>query len=322
MLRCTGKRVNRGVSNADPAFSSDMPTERRLFAIGLRVTGIAALAIMFAAIKLANDRGVHLLESLFYRQFLSLPIILAWIAIGPGFGIIRTQRLGTHATRTVAGLTGMVLNFAAVILLPLAEATTIGFTSPIFATILSAVFLKEVTGIHRWSAVIIGFCGVLVMAQPDADHFPLLGVGVALGAAVMVAIISILVRQLGRTEDTATTVFWFTVLSMPPLGLAMLFVGQNHDLETWGLLLVIGLSGGVGQLCITGALRWAPVSVVLPMDYSNLIWASLLGWLIWGYWPGASTWTGSILIVASGLYIVWREQVRHQQIRARLTADE
>jgi drug/metabolite transporter (DMT)-like permease len=197
-----------------------------------------------------------------------------------------------------------------VTLLPLAEATTIGFTVPIFATILSALVLKEATGLHRWGAVVLGFCGVLVMVRPDAAHFPPLGVAVALAAAIMIAVTSILLRQIGRTEGTATTVFWFTILSLPPLGICLYFFGQNHDLATWGLLALIGLAGGAGQLFLTASLRWAPVSVVLPMDYSSLIWATLLGWLIWDYWPGGSTWAGALLIVGSGLYIGWRERVR------------
>src|SRR3546814_2358719 len=84
---------------------------------------------------------------------------------------------------------------------------------------------------------------------------------------------------------TTTTVFWFTILSLPPLAIGMFFFGQAHDALTWGLLAIIGLAGGMGQLCLTGALRWAPVSVVLPMDYSSLIWATLFGWLIWDHWP-------------------------------------
>ncbi|MBK5263839.1 MAG: DMT family transporter [Alphaproteobacteria bacterium] len=281
-----------------------------MLAIGLRIVAIACVAIMLAAVKVAGQRGVHVMESLFYRQFLSLPLILGWLWLGPGFASVRTARIGAHTGRTMVGIIGMMLNFLSVTLLPLAEATTIGFTVPIFATILSALILKEATGIHRWTAVIIGFCGVLVMVHPDANHFPITGVTVGISAAITVAFISILLRQIGRTEATATTVFWFTILSLPPLAIGLILFGQSHDPLTWGLLALIGLSGGVGQLCLTGALRWAPVSVVLPMDYSSLLWATLLGWLIWDYWPGGSTWAGAILIVGSGLYIAWRERVR------------
>lgn len=281
-----------------------------MMAIGLRVVAMACLAIMFAAVKLANQRGVHIMETLFYRQFLSLPLVLIWLWFGPGLASVRTGRLGAHASRTAAGLVGMVLNFFSVILLPLAEATTIGFTVPIFATILSALILKEATGIHRWGAVLAGFLGVLVMVQPGTSHFPLMGLLIAIGAALMVAIVSILLRQIGRTEAVPTTVFWFTVLSLPPLGAGMMFVAQNHDLFTWGLLAILGIAGGAGQLCLTASLRWAPVSVVTTMDYTSLLWATLLGWLIWDHWPGESTWAGAGLIVTSGLYIAWRERIR------------
>ncbi|WP_272907926.1 DMT family transporter [Rhizorhapis sp. SPR117] len=285
-----------------------------MLAIGLRIIAIACLAVMLAAVKIAGQRGVHVVETLFYRQFLSLPLILGWLWLGPGFTSVRTARLGAHAVRATVGMAGMILNFLSVMLLPLAEATTIGFTVPIFATILSALVLKEATGIHRWTAVIVGFCGVLVIVRPDANHFPTTGLAVAIAAAMIVAVVSILVRQIGRTEATATTVFWYTVLSLPPLAIGLIFFGQAHDLFTWGLLAVVGLAGGAGQICLTGALRWAPVSVVLPMDYSSLIWATLLGWLIWDYWPGGATWAGASLIIGSGLYIAWRERIRAKAI--------
>src|SRR3546814_12447510 len=100
----------------------------------------------------------------------------------------------------------------------------------------------------------------------SSDLFPATGVAVAVAAAISVATVSILLRQIGRTEATTTTVFWFTILSLPPLAIGMFFFGQAHDALTWGLLAIIGLAGGMGQLCLTGALRWAPVSVVLPID--------------------------------------------------------
>lgn len=281
-----------------------------MLAIGLRLFAILCLAIMVTAIKLAGQRGVHVMEILFYRQFLSLPLILIWLWAGPGITSVRTSRIGARVSRTALGLTGMALNFLAVTILPLAEATAISFTVPIFATILSALVLKEATGIHRWSAVLLGFCGVLVMVGPNTGHFPPQGVAVAIGAAVMIAVTSIVLRQISRTEGVATTVFWFTMLSLPPLGVGLYFFGQNHDPVTWALLGLIGLAGGAGQLCLTGSLRWAPVAVVIPMDYTNLVWTTLLGWLIWNYWPSGTTWAGALLIVCSGLYIAWREQVR------------
>jgi len=289
---------------------------RPLFAIGLRLIAVVCLAVMFVTGRVADAHGVHLVETLFYRQALALPVVFAWLAMSSGIGAIRTRRISVHATRMVIGLTGMALNFLSYILLPPAEATTIGFTMPIFGTILSALILREPTGIHRWAAVLIGFLGVLIMVRPEGGHFPPMGVAVAITAALVTASVSLVLRELGRTESAGVVVFWFTALSVPPLGIGMLFYGQPHDAQTWGLLLMIGLFGGIAQLCLTAALRWAPVSVVLPMDYSSILWTTLLGWAIWGDWPMWTTWVGAALIIASGLYIAWREHRHARRIAA------
>ncbi len=287
--------------------------ERRLYAIGLRLMAALCIATMMAGIKVATDRGVHVVETLFYRQVLALPIVLICLWLGPGLATVRTRRYGAHAGRAAAGLTGMVFNFLGVMLLPLAEATTIGFTAPIFATVMSALFLGERTGAHRWAAVAMGFLGMLIMVRPGGDHFPLFGAGIALTGAFMTAVVSVLLRQLSRTEDSLAIVFWFILFSLPPLALGLWIIGQApHDWIDWGLLLLIGTSGGLGQIFLTAALKWAPVSVVLPMDYSSLVWATLFGWFIWSAWPDLASWTGAALIVASGLYIAWREHIRRK----------
>lgn len=272
---------------------------------------------MFVTVRVVDGRGVHVVESLFYRQALALPFVLGWVAMADGLRSVQTRRIGVHASRMLLGLTGMLLNFLSYILLLPAEAATIGFTMPIFGTILSALILREATGIHRWAAVLIGFVGVLVMVRPDAAHFPLQGVAVAIAAAFVTASVSLVLRELGRTESAGVVVFWFTTLSMIPLGIAMPFFAQMHDPVTWGLLLLIGLFGGIAQICLTAALRWGPVSVVLPMDYSAIIWTTLLGLAIGAPWPLATTWIGASLIIASGLYIAWREHVRGKVARVR-----
>ncbi len=294
-----------------------------MFAIGLRLAAVVGLSLMWALVKLLGERGVNVAELLFYRQLVALPVVYGWILWTVGPGGIATKRLSLHASRMVLGLSSLSLNFTAVMLLPLAESTTIGFTAPIFATIFSAVFLRESTGIHRWLAVLVGFGGVLVMARPDAGHFPLLGLAVAITAAIGVASISILLRAMSRTESPSTIVFWFTLLSLPPTGLLMLWFGQRHDPVTWALIALMGVSGGIAQLLLTNALKWARVAIVLPMDYSSIVWAALLGWLLWGTLPIASTWLGTLMIVGSGLYIVLREHRlgRIATLRAQADAD-
>ena len=281
--------------------------DRRLFAMGIRLGAIALLSTMIMLIKLAGDAGVHLLEIIFWRQAFMLPVLLVWVGVSTGLASLKTDRIGIHARRSALGLIGMVFNFGAVLLLPLAEATAIGFTIPLFAVILSAIILREQVGIHRWSAVILGFVGVLIVVQPGGSNIPALGAASGLAAAIMIAIISIQVRDLTRTEASTTIVFWFAALSVPVLALVLPWVAKTHDLYEWGLLVAIGTIGAVGQIGLTTALRYAPVSTVIGMDYSSLFWATLFGWLIWDRLPSSSTWFGAPIIVASGLYIAWRE---------------
>lgn len=300
--------------------ASQPRVERRLYALGLRLIAIFCLASMGALIKLASTRGVHLVETLFFRQLFAVPVVLLWALIGPGLASLKTQRLPKHITRMIFGLMGMVFNFGAIILLPLAEATTLQFTVPIFATILAVVFLKEFAGIHRWGAVALGFVGVLIVVQPGNGHFPLHSGLVGLMAAFMVAVISIQLRELGKTEAAPTTVFWFSLLSLPVLGAAYPFFAQAHDATSWALLAGIGIVGGLAQMALTAALRWGPVSVVVPMDYSGLIWATLYGYMLFGVLPTSSTWFGAPLIIASGLYIVWREHRLSRRNTETITA--
>jgi len=286
------------------------PATRPQLALLIRLGAIAGLATMSALIKLASQRGIHLFEIMFWRQFLTLPLIMGYaLATTGSLKALATKRPGTQVMRGIYGTIGMVLNFGAVILLPLAEATTINFTVPIWAVLLSIVLLKEKVGVWRWSAVLLGFLGILVIAQPGTSggHFPLYGALVALGGAFMIALISIQVADLNRTDKPLTIVFYFACVTTPITALALPFVMTAHDTHSWLLLLGIGLSGAIGQLLLTAALRFGKVASVIVMDYSGLFWATLYGWWLFDMLPPASTWLGAPLIVIAGLVIAWRE---------------
>ena len=299
---------------------TDRPADQRpLAGIALRLLTALLLAIMFALVKLVATRGVNVVESLFYRQCGSALCATGLVAVGPGFASLRTQRVSAHAGRMALGLGAMGLNFLAFIMLPLAEATAIGFSVPIFSVVLAALILHEPTGRWRWSAVAAGFIGVLLIVQPGSGDVPLLGASVALVAALMTASVTIVIRRLGATERAATTVFWFAVSSLVPLGFAMLFFGKLHDPVTWTMLGGLALVGGLAQLTLTGALRLAPVALVMPMDYTSLLWAVLLGSWIFAEVPTPWIWIGAPIIIASGLVIVWREHRLHR--RAALSAE-
>ena len=298
-----------------------MPEDRILSAVLLRLTSAALFSCMNLAIKLAQQHGAALPEILFFRQAGAAMLVAGIVAGGPGFASLRTQRFPAHLLRCAIGLTAMALTFSAIVLLPLAEATTLGFSMPIFATVLGALILREPTGWRRWAAVAAGFAGVLVVARPSGGHVPLYGVALGIGAALCTAIVSILLRQIGRTERAMTTVFWFSALSTVVLAPFYVHVARGHGVGTWALLAGIGLLGGSAQLAMTESLGRGPVSVVVPMDYTQLIWATLLGWLAFGTLPVAATWIGAPVIVGSGLFIVWREHVRRRAAPRQATVD-
>lgn len=297
------------------------PPHRPLLALVIRLGAIAALATMSALIKLASARDIHLLEIMFWRQFITIPVLIAWLMATGNLAVLATRRTGRHFTRGLYGTIGMVLNFGAVILLPLAEATTLNFTAPIWATVLSMLLLKDKVGPWRWSAVVLGFVGILIIAQPGGGHIPLTGALVALAAAFMIALISIQIADLNRTEKPITIVFYFALFSAPMTALALPFVAHGHDAMGWLLLLAIGVTGFVGQMLLTAALRFGKVASVIVMDYSSLFWATLYGWAWFDALPPASTWLGAPLVVGAGLVIAWREHKLARERQAALAAE-
>ena len=283
-----------------------MTSHRPLLALGLRLAAVAGLATLTMAVKYTVDSGVSFPEALFWRQVLTVPILLGWLLWRRELTRLRTGRLPAHFRRAALGAVAMAFTFGAPVLLPLAEAVTLGFTMPLFAVVLSALLLKEAVGPYRWAAVALGFAGVLLIAQPDGN-LPVFGSLVGVGGGFLVALVSIYVRDLTRTDEPLSIVFWFAALSSPLLALFLPFYASAHTAGQWLLLGALGVLGCVGQLLLTASLRFGQVANVIVMDYSALVWACLYGWLIWGDFPASATWLGAPLILAAGIIIVWRE---------------
>ena len=289
------------------------PVQQPMLALGLRLLAIAVLATLVMLVKYTAGTGVRFTEILFWRQLPSVLLIFGWLALRGEVYRLRTRRLGSHARRAMLGLTGMFFTFGAPLLLPLAVSTTLGFTTPVFAVILSALLLRERVGPVRWLAVALGFAGVVIIAQPGHALIPPFGAAVGLGAGLMVALISIQVRDLGRTDEPLSIVFWFAALSSPLLLAALPFTYTHHSGWQWFLLITGGVLGCVGQLLLTASLRYGQVASVIVMDYSALVWATLYGWLVWSELPPAATWWGAPVIIAAGGVIAWREQQLHRR---------
>ena len=291
---------------------------RPILALALRLAAALAISTLFMLVKLAARSGVALPEIMFWRQAVSLPLLLIWLGARGSLSSLATRRLGSHARRALTGMFGMMCNFGSAILLPLAVSTILGFTTPLFAVILTVLVLREGVGRWRWLAVLLGFAGVLAIARPGAIPVSPLGATAGLASGFMIAVISLQIRDLGRTEPPTATVFYFALFGTAMMAPLLPFFITHHTGQQWLMLLAMGTAGTVGQLLLTAALRYGTVASVVVMDYTALIWTTLFGWRVFAQLPPATTWLGAPLIVAAGLVITWRE---HRLMKRRQAAE-
>lgn len=287
----------------------------------------ALFTAMSAVVKWLGET-IPVVEMMFFRSAFALPVV-AVILAGRGAGLagirrgLRTRRLAGHAARACTGTAAQTAGFFALTLLPLAEQTALGYTTPLFVTVLAILVLGERVGVHRWSAVAIGFLGVLVIAAGQGvGTGVLLGTAAGLGVAAAVAqglfsaATTMLVRQLSATESSATITLYQSLLMTAFTLVALPFFWVTPSWTELGLLVLVGLVGGVAQWSLTEAWASAQVSSIAPYSYSALLWSMLLGWLVWGDVPGLAMVAGSALIVAAGLYILHRELLLRRRQRA------
>ncbi|MFI4964051.1 MAG: DMT family transporter [Caulobacterales bacterium] len=297
--------------------AADHPTHHRNgLGIAYRMLAMVCVACMTATVKWTGHRGVPVFEIVLFRNaFAFVPLgLYIWRTAGPS--VLKTRRPLGHLARSTVGLTSMVCSFFAVQRLALTEATAFTFAAPLFMTALSALVLREFVGRHRWGAVFVGFVGVLIMVRPEPGHMNLVGVAFALTAALGSAAAMVAIRQISVTEKGPTIVFYFTLGGVAVGLTGSLFHWVTPDPLTLAILILGGMIGGVGQLLLTEAIRVAPVGVVAPFDYTQLIWATILGFLVWGELPHAATLAGAAVVTASGIYILHRELVRFRRASA------
>ncbi|WP_221792501.1 DMT family transporter [Aquisediminimonas sediminicola] len=282
-------------------------------AILCRCLATILFTLMWTLSKIASEAGVNTIEIVFYRSLFAAPVVLLWTLLGPGLHSIRTARPFAHLQRTGIGVISMFFTFYAITLLPLAEASTLSFSAPIFSTLMSAMLLGERIGIWRITAVIFGFLGVLVVMLPGFTdhHLPLDGLIAGVLSAIGIAMVTVTVRQISDTESATAIVFWFTIGAFLIFSMLMPWFGHMHDWRIIAMLAAMGGIGAIAQLFMTAALRFAPVGVVVPFDYTQLLWATLVGFLVWNNIPPGTTWLGSAIIITAGLVTIYREH-RHR----------
>ncbi len=278
--------------------------------IVLMCAAVLCFTVMDAMIKHLAGR-YPTLQLVFARNvFALIPVIYPLMKDG-GFKLLRTRRPIGHALRAVFGLISMCCFFYAYGQLELATVIAIGFSAPLFMTALSVPMLGEPVGWRRWTAVLVGFVGVLIMTRPGAGMLEVTALVAVLGA-FLYALVVVVIRKLGATEHPATIVLYFTFTSAMVSGAAMPFLWVTPTLADWPFLVGIGLLGGIAQLTMTRAFMQAPVAVIAPFEYSSMLWAVMLGYFFWGEVPDRWVWVGTVIVVGSGLYILYRETRRRR----------
>ena len=303
-----------------------------LQAIALKVMSALLFAVMSALVRYLGEK-YPVGQIVFFRSaFAILPVVLIYAWRNELAAAVRTTRPLGHAGRGLISMGGMFCNFSALARLPIVDATAISFISPLITVALSAIFLKEYVRIYRWSAVIIGFIGILVMLAPNFDpglHAAAAGTALgfvfAIGGAFCNSGSVIQTRRLTETEttfrddllgdvaltETETTssiVFYFSLICALA-GLATWPFGWL--LPTWPelmALLTVGLCGGLAHILLTESYRLAPASLVAPFDYTSMIWAFLLGYVFFDELPTIFVLIGAAIIAAAGLLVIWRER--------------
>lgn len=248
-------------------------------------------------------------EVLFVRTLVALLTMAAFILPIAGFAVYRTRKLGAHLMRATSQVGSQTMLLIAFSLMPLAGATAIMFSSPIFSTLASAYFLKEKVGSVRWAVLLIGFLGVLVIANPGAGTLSI-GALFALGNAVLFGTVVAGVRGMSSTESAETLIMFQLTLLTTAYAFALL-LGCKMPTPFDALVMIgSGIGNGVAQYLWTRAIHLAPTSAVVPFQYLQLVWALLLGFTIWGDVPTIGLLIGSAVVIASGLYLFWHETRR------------
>jgi drug/metabolite transporter (DMT)-like permease len=306
------------------ALAANDHQHRPVLGVLLKLCSVLLLSCLAACVKYLGS-GVPTGQIIFVRGLISMAVLgfIAWHF--HGFGILRTDRLRSHAVRSLAGTASMFCWFTALTLIPLADFTAISFTAPMFLTLLAMLMLGERIHVYRWTALIIGFVGVVITIGP---HLTLggssFGVLVALGAAVFSALAITTLRSMSGAggEHPLAITFYFSLTTVICSALTAVGGWPMPTAEQWFFIVVAALFGVFGQLLMTMSYRYAEASTLAPLDYTNLLLAVALGYWFFAEVPHWSMWIGAPLVIAAGLIILWREYRRYAAVPAPVVPND
>ncbi|WP_186396940.1 DMT family transporter [Stappia sp. TSB10GB4] len=281
--------------------------------IALKVASALVFTGMVAMVKLL-DGAYPVGEVIFARSFFGmLPVLLVIAWQGRVSDAFVTRRPWGHISRALVGGTAMSLWFAALALLPLPDATAIGFSAPLMTVALAAVILREKVRAYRWSAVAVGFLGILIILSPHLSgaaptEEASLGAMLAFASAIFMALAMITVRRLTSTERTSTIVVWFAGVTSVFALMSAPFGWVMPDATDAVMLVAIGLSGGVGQILLTQSYRYADASTIAPFEYTTMLWTVLVGWIVFAEVPTLEVIGGAAIVIGAGVFVIFRER--------------
>jgi drug/metabolite transporter (DMT)-like permease len=295
--------------------------------VALKVMAIMLFVGMSAIIK-ATAEDVPAGQAVFFRSFFAIPVILIWLVQRGQLSVgLKAKNPMGHIWRGLFGTSAMGLTFAGLGLLPLPEVTAIGFATPIFTVLLAAVMLGERIRLFRISAVAIGLVGVIIILWPrfggaQMDSAATLGAMLILGATLLRALVQVHLRQLVQNEHTAAIVFYFSVTASCLALLTLPFGWVIPSAQTLGLLILAGIIGGAAQIFVTSAYRFGSVSMLAPYDYTSMLFAIILGYVLFDELPTALMLAGSGLVIVAGVLVIWRErQLGMERAKVRAVSD-
>jgi drug/metabolite transporter (DMT)-like permease len=291
-----------------PDRSMSSPQRRQnLVGIAWMLAAVAALSLLDAAMKWLSPHYPPL-QIAALRGAMSLPIVVAWVALGGGFRQLRGVRWPLHLLRGAISVLMLACFIYAIGRLPLAEAYSIFFVSPLLISALSVPLLGERVSAGRWAAIAVGLLGVLVVLRPTGEGALTLAGLAAMVSATCYALSAITVRVLGRTDSTLSMVFWFIVLLTISAGALAARNWVPLQPDHWPVLAAVGITGACGQFAITEAFSRGEASVIAPFEYSALAWGIGLDWALWSTRPDGTTLVGAAILIAAGLYLIRRER--------------
>lgn len=272
--------------------------------IGWMVVSCFWFAVLATLVRFLSAE-MHAFTMVFFRSVVALSLMLPWV-LKYGKNAIHTKRFPLHVSRSITGVLGMLLFFSGLAVIPMTQAIALSFTVPLFTTLAAIVFLNEKVGWHRWAAMAVGFAGALVILHPSSKKFEAASL-LVVAATCMWALSNISIKKMVATENPRTMLFYMTFLAVP---LSLPFALMHWHMPTgkeWLFLIALGAVSNISQLCLFRAYSKAEVSVILPVDFSRLIFVTILGTIFFNETVDWYTGLGALIILASTVYIVRRE---------------